>query len=211
MTSHEHGASAHGGHGSHGSHAPHGGHASHGGQAAHDDHAAQSDHGAHDNGLFEVGDEVPLLAETLAQQGYRTAAFVSAFVLSRRFGLDQGFEHYDDAMTSDGGREMGALERPAPQTVQAALQWLEQAPPEPWFLWLHFYDPHFPYDPPADCLTRAGGDRYLGEVLAVDDEIGRLLRALEEDGRLERTCVVVATSLAIDRLSKAALEGTVLE
>lgn len=119
-------------------------------------------HGVRDNGQV-VGAAPALLAERLGAAGWTTAAFVSGFPLASRFGLDRGFSHYDDRFTSGQG---AWLERPAPETTAAALSWLERAP-RPWFLWLHYYDPHHPYQP-----------SYAAEVSRVDREIGRLRAAL---------------------------------
>ena len=149
-------------------------------------------HSVRRNGDTVLPESATTLAERARGAGYRTAAFVAAVVLDPNFGLDQGFELYDAPPTPEDVEEHLGASRSAREIVDRALEWLEDEREQPFFLWLHFYDPHFPYDPPEECRTRAGGDRYLGEVLAVDDEIGRLVRALEEEGRLERTCVVVA-------------------
>src|SRR5688572_10851900 len=119
-------------------------------------------HGVRDNGQV-VGAAPAVLAERLAAAGWTTAAFVSGFPLAARFGLDRGFSHYDDRFTAGEG---AWLERPAPETTAAAVAWLERAP-RPWFLWVHYYDPHFPYR-----------SSYADEVALVDREIGRLLAAL---------------------------------
>jgi choline-sulfatase len=132
-------------------------------------------HGVRDNGHV-VGAAPALLAERLAAAGWTTAAFVSGFPLAARFGLDRGFSHYDDRFTAGEG---AWLERPAPATTAAVLAWLQRAP-RPWFLWVHYYDPHYPYgatgiDVPARETGRAA---YAAEVALVDREIGRLRAAL---------------------------------
>ena len=119
-------------------------------------------HGVRDNGQV-VGAAPELLAERLGAAGWTTAAFVSGFPLASRFGLDRGFSHYDDRFTAGQG---AWLERPAPETTTAVLTWLQRAP-RPWLLWVHYYDPHYPYQP-----------SYAAEVARVDREIGRLLAAL---------------------------------
>jgi len=129
-------------------------------------------HGVHENArpLAEVH---PLLAERLRGAGYATAAFVSAFVLDRRFGLARGFDQYDDAMPAGQG------ERSARDTTERALTHLSQAPAGPLFLWVHYYDPHAPYEPPEPFRSRYPEQPYLGEVAAMDAELGRLVAAFE--------------------------------
>jgi choline-sulfatase len=135
-------------------------------------------HGVRDNGqVFGTG--VPVLAERFAAHGYATAAFVSGYPLRAPFGLDRGFARYDDALPT--GAE-GWRERPAPQATAAALEWLRSAP-RPFFLWVHYYDPHDPYDPPS--AFRGPGPRgaYDGEVAFVDHSIGALRAGLPERDR----------------------------
>jgi len=132
-------------------------------------------HGVRRNG-DEVPHEVPLLADRLAKAGYATAAFVSGYPLRAEFGLDRGFGVYDDRLPA--GRD-GWLERPAEKTVDAAVAWLHAAK-APWFLWVHFYDPHDPYDPPIAFRQPGPRGRYDGEIAYVDHEVGRLARALRD-------------------------------
>ncbi len=133
------------------------------------------------------------LPETLAEAGYRTAAFVSGFPLDSSFGLARGFETYDDALTSPSELDLPAdhrhrAERRAGETVAAVLRWLAGAPANPMFLWVHFYDPHDPYEPPAG--FPAG---YAGEIAYVDREVGRLLAAVGQ-ARGDRPRVTVLTA-----------------
>src|SRR5262245_48256829 len=103
-------------------------------------------HGVRNNGNFSLKDG-STLATWLHDRGYRTAAFVSAFVLDRRFGLSAGFDHYDDQLDASPNNEP---ERRADRTAHAALDWLNANSRDewPWFVWVHLYDPHDPYDPP---------------------------------------------------------------
>ena len=126
------------------------------------------EHGVHVNADALAAGR-PLLAERLRARGYATAAFVSGAPLGRRFGLARGFDHYDD----DFGP--GAAERPAAATADRALEWLGRVAAGPVFLWVHFYDPHDPYDPPEPFRSRFRHDPYLGEIAAMDRELGRLL------------------------------------
>lgn len=130
-------------------------------------------HGVRDNGQV-LGPGPETLAARLRSRGYRTAAFVSGYPLAAEFGLDRGFDHYDDRF--DAGTA-GRLERSAGATVDAALAWVA-GKPSPWFLWVHFYDPHDPYEPPEPFGGPDLEAAYLGEVAYVDREIGRLLAGL---------------------------------
>lgn len=159
-------------------------------------------HGARENGVPSLAAGVSTLAESLAGAGYRTGAFVSAYVLDRRFGLGRGFDVYDDAVRRrpDQPARLEA-ERPGAETVAAALAWLDSghatgaAPPaqaRPFFLWVHLYEPHAPYTPGAAFLARAGGDPYGGEVAAADAEVDRLLRVIDADFAAGRTIVALS-------------------
>lgn len=137
------------------------------------------EHGIHDNGTAVLPGDVPTLAAAFSSRGYATAAFVASRVLDRRFGLARGFGHYDDRAPAEQIGEYGYPERNARQMTDAALGWLAKRPADrPLFLWVHYYDPHAPYDPP-DANPRAGDlQRYAGEVTYMDREIGRLLAGL---------------------------------
>jgi arylsulfatase A-like enzyme/Tfp pilus assembly protein PilF len=144
-------------------------------------------HGVRDNGQL-VGAGFPLLAEILRDAGYTTAAWVSGFPLDSEFGLDRGFAHYDDTLTHGRG---GRLERPAAETTAAVLAWAAAKPPEPWFLWVHYYDPHDPYEPPPEHRRPGPRGAYDGEVAAADRAVGDLLDGLA--GRLGAPLLTVFT------------------
>ncbi len=132
-------------------------------------------HGVRDNGQV-LGPGVATLAEALRARGYRTAAFVSGYPLRALFGLDRGFERYDDSLPVKG-QDFG--DRPASETARAALAWLKDVP-GPFFLWVHFYDPHDPYEPPAAFRRPGPRGAYDGEVAAVDAAVGELRRGLAQ-------------------------------
>jgi arylsulfatase A-like enzyme/Flp pilus assembly protein TadD len=138
-------------------------------------------HGLRDNAGFTLDAGVPTLAQTLQAAGYDTAAFVSAAVLDRAVGLNRGFARYDDSVRVGDRRAFDYQERAASQTVDAVLDALPSLKP-PYFLWVHFYDPHFPYVPPEPYATRFAGRPYDGEIAFVDAQIGRLLDALRRRG-----------------------------
>lgn len=130
-------------------------------------------HGGRDNGQV-IGPGAVTLAEVLRGRGYTTAAFVSGYPLAALFGLDQGFGVYDADFVAGGD---GQLERRADRTVAAAVAWLRGAR-EPWLLWVHLYDPHYPYEPPAAFARPGARGAYDGEVAFADRAIGELRRAL---------------------------------
>jgi arylsulfatase A-like enzyme/Tfp pilus assembly protein PilF len=151
-------------------------------------------HGFRDNGGFALPKAVKTAAEDFREAGYRTAAFVSGFPLDRRFGFDRGFETYDDHLPrGNDPRRTPYVERLGDATTDAVLRWLS-APPAaaaPFFLWVHYYDPHAPYEPPGELAQRFRAAPYDGEIAFVDVQLGRLLRGLEEKRALARTVILV--------------------
>jgi tetratricopeptide (TPR) repeat protein len=108
------------------------------------------------------------VAPRIRAQGYETAAFVSAYPLDSSFGLSRGFQTYDNDFEQ---------ERVAGATTDAAIKWLNQQGEKPIFLWVHYFDPHYPYAPPEDVRARFPDDPYRGEIAYMDEELGRLLTA----------------------------------
>jgi len=148
-------------------------------------------HGVHDNIDFVVGPENVTLAEELKARGYATAAFVSASPLDSRFGLDQGFDVYDDTFRNPGAPKISPAEQKAETTVEKALAWLGSAGGGPWFLWIHLWDPHAEYAPPEPFATEYRDRPYDGEVAYTDFALGPLLQALETSGAAARTLTVL--------------------
>ena len=150
-------------------------------------------HGVRDNGGFFLDPSAITLAERLKARGYRTGAFVGAFVLDSKWGLDQGFDHYADDfdLSKVKALSLGNVQRRADQVVDLALPWLEAVRTEPFFAWLHFYDAHAPYEAPEPFATQYRGQPYNGEVAFADAQLGRVVAFLEERGLLDTTIVVV--------------------
>ncbi len=149
------------------------------------------EHGLHDNGRGRLRRDLPTLAELSSGQGYRTAAFLASFVLDKRFGLDRGFEVYDDRMAPP--RKPGDLlgmENPANVVADRALSWLEQHADEPFFCWVHFFDPHLPYAPPEPYRSLRT-NAYDGEIAFMDSQVRRLLDFVLERGLYRKTLIVV--------------------
>jgi arylsulfatase A-like enzyme len=146
-------------------------------------------HGIRDNGPFRLGASWTTLAERFSACGFRTAAFVSAAVIGRQHGLDQGFEVYDDDMSGaytvydpelkPFSESVAGVERRADATVACALEWARQHSGEDVFLMVHLFDPHIPQDPPPP-YNELYASPYDGEIAFVDDQIGQLLEPLRE-------------------------------
>ncbi len=134
----------------------------------------------------------PTIATFFKAAGYRTGAFIGAYVLDRRFGLSAGFDTYDDRVQRDptGSARLEA-ERRGDFVANAALAWLDAPDARPFFAWIHLYDPHAPYNPPQEYLTKAGGHPYDGEVAFADAQVGRLLDWLKASGREGKTIVAL--------------------
>ncbi len=151
-------------------------------------------HGVRDNGRYRLPEEVTTLAERLKAEGYQTQAFVSSMVLHRRFNLDQGFDGYDDELHAEGDAKMFHFqERSGERTMDRVLRWLNELPEPgsrpPFFLWVHLFDPHQPYEPPAEDARRAP-TLYDGEIASVDRQIGRFVAAMKRKGMLDETILV---------------------
>jgi len=135
-------------------------------------------HGVRENGTQRLDPTLPSLAGALRERGYATAAVVGAYVLDSRFGLAAGFDHYDDDLSNRERPKFGFAERPAQAVTDAALAWLAVAPPSPFFLWVHYFDPHSPYAAPASGSGAAIAAPYDLEIAHADRQLGRLLEAV---------------------------------
>jgi arylsulfatase A-like enzyme/Flp pilus assembly protein TadD len=148
------------------------------------------DHGIHDNGIFVVRPNSLTLARYLREAGYSTGAAVGAFSLDSRFGLDQGFDFYDDKYGSKVALGAAFIERKAERVIDVALDWLKQQT-NPWFLWIHLFDPHQPYEPPEPFLSQYKDRLYDGEVAYVDRSLEKLFAYLEETKLQDETLLVL--------------------
>lgn len=143
-------------------------------------------HGVHTNGDAILPESATTLAELLSGQGYQTAASVSAFVTTRIWNLDQGFDAYMDTVGAPGDKDRGrwSQERPANEVVDDALAWLAKTDPKkPYFLWVHVYDPHHPYNPPPAWKEKLPNRPYAAEVGFVDEQLARLKAAADAQAR----------------------------
>lgn len=151
-------------------------------------------HGVRHNGIYRLRPEEETLAEHLAALGFRTAAFVGAYVLNKGFGLEQGFETYDDVDVDRyaGGRDQTfEAQRTADDVNARVFPWLAAHRGERIFLWVHYYDPHEPYSPPEKAGRTLAGTGYDREISYVDACFGELIGQLRATGFLDRSLVIV--------------------
>jgi arylsulfatase A-like enzyme/Tfp pilus assembly protein PilF len=153
-------------------------------------------HGVRDNVGYKLSESKTTLAKMLKAQQYRTAAFIGSYVLNAKFGLNQGFDYYDDKIegsTRSGPvTNLNQVERRASEVVLHASEWLKARDQSPFFIWIHLYDPHDPYDPPSPYKEQYKTKPYDGEIAYADRELGKLLGLLKQKGLYENTLVVVA-------------------
>jgi choline-sulfatase len=141
---------------------------------------------------------VPYLADLFKRQGYRTAAFVGSLILDPRNGtapgFDRGFDVYDAGyrLRRPGEDRYQTIERRGEEVTVRALGWMASAAATPFFLWVHLFDPHDPYEPPADLKQRFASAPYDGEIASVDRLVGKIVAALGAQSILDRSVVVVA-------------------
>ena len=115
-------------------------------------------HGARDNGA-SIDGNLRSVAALLGERGYRTAGFVATFLLARQFGFDRGFQQYDDELPTSGPMLDFDLRRPADVVSARAAAWITSNAASPFFVWVHLYDPHAPYDAPGSSFSDLP-DRY---------------------------------------------------
>ena len=142
-------------------------------------------HGVRENGRY-LSSSQKLIAEELKSSGYRTAAFVSAFAVDKRFGIARGFDVYDEAFPPERN------ERPAATTASSAIEFLRTPAAQPLCRWVPVYDPHYPYEPPEPYRTRFAKEPYLGEIASMDEQLGRLVSAFEQQAPGAKAIIVVA-------------------
>jgi len=154
--------------------------------------------GVRDNASTPIPPGTTTLATLFKASRYRTGGFVGAFILGPEYGFSQGFDVFDATFSRfNAGMKLQAQRR-AGEVTTAALKWLNQQlnqqlanSNQQWFLWVHYYDAHWPYDPPAPFRTTFRASPYDGEVAYVDSNIAKLIAAIEGAGQLDRTLVTV--------------------
>lgn len=152
-------------------------------------------HGVRDNGSFTLDYDNVTVTDLLSEAGYTTAGFVAAAVLNRQFGISQGFDVYGDMVSvaqMDRSAGKRRTSRRAEEVIDQAVAWLRANATEKFFLFVHLFDPHHPYEAPEPFGTTYA-DPYVAEIAYTDAQIGRLLKALVETG-LDRQTLVVLTA-----------------
>jgi len=147
-------------------------------------------HGVHDNAKYRISEDFLTMAEYLKSQDYSTAAFIGAFSLDSRFGLNQGFDVYDESYPTQSSVVFVPPERKAEDVIKSALNWLSEQNSK-WFSWIHLWDPHTLYQPPEPFATQFIDDPYSGEVAYVDSELKKIFDFLENENLLETTLIVL--------------------
>src|SRR5689334_7739979 len=135
------------------------------------------------------------IAQAFHASGYTTGAVVSSFILDRSFGLARGFDFYDDAFSTATvqQKDLGLVDRRAEDSVSRALAWLDKSSQRPFFLWLHLYDPHSPYDPPEPYRAEFRTRPYDGEIAYADHELGRLIEWLKNNHLYDNSVILLAS------------------
>jgi len=151
-------------------------------------------HQVRDNGGFVVSPKLPLLSEILSGNGYATAAFVAAYVLHSKWGLNRGFDFYEDTFKENSGDKIISLDeiqKRAGEVLGNASAWLVQNKDKKIFSWIHLYDPHASYEPPSPFKERFADRPYEGEVAYTDDELGKFFAFLRKEGLWENSLIIV--------------------
>jgi len=149
------------------------------------------ENGVRNNNSFVLDSSYTTLAEVLRDKGYATGATLGAFPVDARFGLDQGFDSYDDDFEYGKGLAgLRMVQRTAKDVTTEALVWIGNNLEKPFFHWAHYFDPHFPYEPPPQYL-KAFESPYDGEIAFMDAQIGRLVEGLERFGVAKKTWILL--------------------
>jgi arylsulfatase A-like enzyme/Flp pilus assembly protein TadD len=151
-------------------------------------------HGVRDNGGFVVPAELETMAEVFKARGYETAAFVAAYVVDSKWGLNQGFDTYFDKFDLSRFERvsLGEVQRPANEVMDEALRWLDRKKDGKFFAWIHLYDPHTPYEPPEPFKSEYAHNPYLGEIAFADSQLARLSDYIDRQGLRDRLFLVLA-------------------
>ena len=149
-------------------------------------------HGVRNNGTYVLKKEETTLAETMQAQGFKTFAVIASFTLHSKFGLSQGFEVFDDSLDYNIAANSIRTEIRADKVYAKFKSWFEKNHSQKIFCWVHFYDPHSPYDPPPEYKSRFPDDFYDGEIAYMDRFVGRIIQDLTSKGILDKTLIIVA-------------------
>jgi len=152
-------------------------------------------HGAHDNNSYKLDQSNVTLAEILGRNGFATGAVTSAYVLDSQFGLDQGFDYYNDSFEKPI-ETFNVNERRGEETSRFAVEWLDKHKSESFFLFVHYFDPHQPYEPPEPFASLFSDNLYDGEIAYTDYCIEQVINKLRELGLYDSTLIIVTADHA---------------
>ncbi len=147
-------------------------------------------HRIKNNGTYYLKESFTTLAEILREREYHTAAFIGAFPLDSQFGLDQGFDIYDDNFRNPDHLKGYEPQRVAEQVFDSTASWFEKKSDKKFFVWVHYYDPHLPYTPPSP-FDKKYNSPYDGEIAYTDVYVGKLVQLLKKKDFYEKTLIVV--------------------
>jgi arylsulfatase A-like enzyme/Tfp pilus assembly protein PilF len=150
-------------------------------------------HNVRNNGTYFLNNRENTLAEIFKRRHYCTHAVISSFVLMSKFGLNQGFDLYDDSLDFDKAANYIRTQIRADIVYAKFKNWLNKNNQKKFFSWIHFYDPHMPYDPPGDYKEKFKNDLYSGEIAYVDQYIGKIIKDLESKRIRDKTLIILTS------------------
>src|SRR5438067_6762598 len=150
--------------------------------------------GVHDFAANRLSPTQPTLASVLKENGYTTGAVIGSAVLDSRFGLNHGFDFYYDHFDFNRLQEsnLDEMERPGNIVADVTLDWLSKNYQKKFFLWMHLYDPHYPYRPPPPYSEQYKDRPYDGEIVFADAQVGRLIEFLKNKGLYQNTLIILS-------------------
>ncbi len=151
-------------------------------------------HQIRDNGGFLVPESLVFVSEVLKKHGFMTSAFIAAYVLHSKWGINQGFDTYADEfdLSRYKGISLGNVQKRADEVLGNAKQWLKVHKKNKFFTWIHLYDPHTPYDPPSPFKEKHPGKPYRGEVEYMDQQLGLFFQFLKDEGLYDKSLIIMA-------------------
>jgi len=150
-------------------------------------------HGVHDNINYRLSDSTVTLAELLRGNGFQTAAVIGAFVLDSQSGIGQGFDTFDDQLVAGGASAGARPERRAGEVTRIGNAWLAERSSTPFFLFLHYFDPHDPYTPPEPFASRFKNSPYAGEIAYTDQAVGEVIDKLKDLDLYDSSIIIIVS------------------
>jgi len=149
-------------------------------------------HHVHNNGFYYLNPDLVTVADVFRQEGYKTSAFVGSYTVDSSYGIDKGFDLFDDKLGEEELLKTFRSERTADKVYEVFAQWLDANPTEKFFSWVHFFDPHTPYMPPSPFKEEFAGRPYDGEIAFMDFYVGKVIEKLKEKKVFDKTLICLA-------------------